>query len=739
MSSPLRLAADGKSWKFESLQDGLQFLYGTQENFRCQVVNHRGRSCSESVSIRGIEQILSLVCLKGKVLNCNPASPSHHASATLKMVIDDHSTHDGFISGQPEKDFFDALVWYSMCTTHRNSEEYEIRKKTLRRKWQKQVLREISTLPSASQQSDSNNENHHRSHNTDEIAVRSPKPFIKGTSIRTPQRFRLPRQSAVALEKVRARYSPELPADHNTAGAFESDSEISAPNSPVFDSPPATSAETPLTSRKTLWQQSEQKFPDIFANAVEASAGAEDESNDEYFTAEENETQPSLVYNPRLRLFQNPQQRPSATGLDPFPSESVGLPRSSSPACLSGHEPVPPVPAPSGTLGEQNTTPNPLRRARTMPIKVTKQRSANFDTTTIIERRHSFDGFNGYEGFESHFDRDAIQAFLENFPATRRRRKSVDLALVANSRESETSSESKQDGSERDQCRSHEAAARISSPSSEVTGLEQAIIGVSLFEHSHSAKNQFAPTRRSRKVPRKSDAVMAKAVTTNTEASGERSFEPKKTPVKDLLELLSQTHWEFRRRTGGAFIYGYRCEGSPEYVKIGRTERSSAERLAEWKLCGESPVEIYSFATRGSGKFAEDLIKLELHLERRKRPCAKHKRNDGVTPVEHNEWFKIEEEEAIERLELWERFHKLHMYHRKIPTPYSRLSEWVGEQMEKIGEFEAWGGVATGVQAGKPTRTKIKDEETHRREMTKVLDSLGKFLDLEEAKRRQAR
>lgn len=127
---------------------------------------------------------------------------------------------------------------------------------------------------------------------------------------------------------------------------------------------------------------------------------------------------------------------------------------------------------------------------------------------------------------------------------------------------------------------------------------------------------------------------------------------------------------------GYGYIYMYKSHHCPGYIKIGMTTLPVERRIRKWKTqCGldiqiiEQPDDkpLYNF------DLVEQIIHIELWKERRKFECgvcsAKHQnplRNTVILAknpkkvydkhVSHGEWFKIEEERAIEVAQNWRRW-----------------------------------------------------------------------------------
>ncbi|KAK3386032.1 T5orf172 domain-containing protein [Podospora didyma] len=100
------------------------------------------------------------------------------------------------------------------------------------------------------------------------------------------------------------------------------------------------------------------------------------------------------------------------------------------------------------------------------------------------------------------------------------------------------------------------------------------------------------------------------------------------------------------------FLYAYTVKGNPKYVKIGYTSRDVATRHIEWQTaCDRQVTAAYPEVSKAAvlvpyPRRVEALCHAELEGCRVRVAC-------GPCRVQHEEWFEVSEQEAIDVIEKW--------------------------------------------------------------------------------------
>jgi hypothetical protein len=147
--------------------------------------------------------------------------------------------------------------------------------------------------------------------------------------------------------------------------------------------------------------------------------------------------------------------------------------------------------------------------------------------------------------------------------------------------------------------------------------------------------------------------------------------------------------------TSEGFIYIFKADIYPGYVKIGKTKQQPEQRITQWeKQCKFTCIHI----SDPNDKFfqhygiVEELVQAELWNERRKFKCREcgtgHKlelgeRNDKGT--EHGEWYEISETHALEVVEKWRQW----IVHRQPYFLHGVLRDfWKWKHQQAMNEKE---------------------------------------------------
>ncbi|KAI9726541.1 MAG: hypothetical protein M1834_008983 [Cirrosporium novae-zelandiae] len=121
------------------------------------------------------------------------------------------------------------------------------------------------------------------------------------------------------------------------------------------------------------------------------------------------------------------------------------------------------------------------------------------------------------------------------------------------------------------------------------------------------------------------------------------------------------------------YVYAFTRRTTPSHIKIGITERSVGQRLAQWEgKCNYSPYELFSKPTPNV-YIAERLVATSLSLYRRRETVC----NGGHGCFQHHrEWYEVEESVARKWVTLWTTFLSLAVYnHHGLMNQEWR--EWV--------------------------------------------------------------
>ena len=146
---------------------------------------------------------------------------------------------------------------------------------------------------------------------------------------------------------------------------------------------------------------------------------------------------------------------------------------------------------------------------------------------------------------------------------------------------------------------------------------------------------------------------------------------------------------------GDGYIYLLQIRDEPDYVKIGQTKRSVIQRRTEHLQCGYDldGVDDSCFVKVPCHQRLEALIQLELWNKRYHFECSckPQKKKDLSTDVNdesstHNEWFKIDYQEALKIVKKWKDW--------MAQKPYGDTAFLKGEWIERIETLEHNDGYA---------------------------------------------
>ncbi|PMD22044.1 hypothetical protein NA56DRAFT_110304 [Hyaloscypha hepaticicola] len=134
-------------------------------------------------------------------------------------------------------------------------------------------------------------------------------------------------------------------------------------------------------------------------------------------------------------------------------------------------------------------------------------------------------------------------------------------------------------------------------------------------------------------------------------------------PTKELVDQLTN-------KPEPGWIYVFESpQNAPGHVKIGKTKDEPQKRLAEWEMCGITPIELEDSDRNPFEHYSvvESLISAELHNQRRTYECEFHHK-----PVKHGEWYEIENQIALDSVSRWRQWIKYQkpFDDRGFLTPY---------------------------------------------------------------------
>lgn len=148
--------------------------------------------------------------------------------------------------------------------------------------------------------------------------------------------------------------------------------------------------------------------------------------------------------------------------------------------------------------------------------------------------------------------------------------------------------------------------------------------------------------------------------------------------VNDVLRIIEGPARSGPKNKGALYHHGWiyilRIKEQPGYVKVGRTKQSVGHREKQIASCGLT-LEVVGGEHETRVPYherLEDIIHADLYNERHffQCSCSRNKVNsdshvkDSFT--EHSEWFKIEEEEVIQKVHQWMN------WIRQEPQPYKK-------------------------------------------------------------------
>lgn len=167
------------------------------------------------------------------------------------------------------------------------------------------------------------------------------------------------------------------------------------------------------------------------------------------------------------------------------------------------------------------------------------------------------------------------------------------------------------------------------------------------------------------------DDVAAPAAVLHVKKSPE--FEPHKQP-KSLIEATRNVFIEMRkplkdeRKSDEGFIYAFSMPDCPGYIKIGRTRTAIRHREIKIKACTGIKLKLFNRADHcpvPNHTKLEALIHKSLQPFRRKFACASCK-----DFAEHDEWFEIDENQAIVTINRWRQWMRTNPYCNRQLKPW---------------------------------------------------------------------
>ena len=145
------------------------------------------------------------------------------------------------------------------------------------------------------------------------------------------------------------------------------------------------------------------------------------------------------------------------------------------------------------------------------------------------------------------------------------------------------------------------------------------------------------------------------------------------------------------------YIYIFELRDRPGYVKIGQTTRSPGKRKKEIMRCKLGEFELTAvqhFTTIPWHTKLEKIIKTDLWAERRFFRCPCGKKADPESPngkgfTRHGEWFEMDKDEAMQRVENWREWMRSEPYNDDGVLLAKWLSRITNADLQKIVNDES--------------------------------------------------
>ncbi|KFZ12171.1 hypothetical protein V501_04352 [Pseudogymnoascus sp. VKM F-4519 (FW-2642)] len=162
----------------------------------------------------------------------------------------------------------------------------------------------------------------------------------------------------------------------------------------------------------------------------------------------------------------------------------------------------------------------------------------------------------------------------------------------------------------------------------------------------------------------------------------------------EILGIILQGDKEDRP----GFVYIYKVKGSDGHVKIGKSRQKHGKRLNQWKAqCKLKPERISDPNHKILQYYGmvEKLAQMELSDKRKTYQCDVCRKGGRSSPkdeyAEHEEWFEVTEEHALEVVERWRGWLVQHQPYGLDGTLLG-IWEWKHNKLSKANtvDFEEW-------------------------------------------------